>query len=171
MSYQSQGPQVYQYLSREGPLTSIEGRVPLYHPTPLASFKVIRRIDDYAANPPSVSLKNFGQSRVEAVYRSHHTQQQPTAHQLRLNQDREGQVLDLENNIQSSSSNAMRGVRKQNDKETNAVGDRFQKYLDSDSSFKYNLFSAVDQPWNSCVRGQECGSLPDNECIANSNPK
>ena len=32
--------------------------------------------------------------------------------------------------------------------------------------YKYNMFSALDEPWNNCCNKKKCGSFPGNECIA-----
>jgi hypothetical protein len=51
-----------------------------------------------------------------------------------------------------------------------STSNRFDNYLTADKAYKYNLFSIIDQPWNSCIKGQKCGSLPGNECIASGAP-
>jgi len=44
--------------------------------------------------------------------------------------------------------------------------DRFSSYLPNANDYKYNCFSAIDEPWNKCVSGLPCGKCPGNECIA-----
>ena len=39
---------------------------------------------------------------------------------------------------------------------------RFESYTHTDKAYKYNMFSAVDEPWNNFVRGNKCGSFPRN---------
>lgn len=44
--------------------------------------------------------------------------------------------------------------------------DRYNNYGTTADNYKYNLFSSVDEPWNSCQDGRKCGKFPGNECIA-----
>ena len=90
---------------------------------------------------------------MEAVYESHHTQEQRTANQLRLNQDPQVQALSIQNPMPSSSSTPISRLSNGNGEGGNVGGDRFQKYLVSESNFRYNIFSVFDKPWNECMRG------------------
>jgi N-acetylneuraminic acid mutarotase len=48
--------------------------------------------------------------------------------------------------------------------------DSYAKYAKSESEYKYNIYSIIDEPWNRCCEVGHCGTCSGNECIARRAP-
>lgn len=68
--------------------------------------------------------------------------------------------------VQISNNSPQGLVDNRMSQNANSTTNRFDKYLTTNKSYKYNLFSMIDQSWNNCLGSQKYGPFPGNECIA-----
>ena len=172
MSNLSQGPEVYQYIPPGRQATSIEQRVPFNSPQVIFNSPPTHNNASY----PPPALNKFGESQIERVYEPivPPNQQPPqyTANQVYVNSTRPTFEAQYQppvvyqpqnpNPLPINASSAQPGDP--------SLQNRFDTYPAPQNSYKYNLFSVADEPWNNCLKGQKCGGLPSNECIASEPP-
>lgn len=117
--------------------------------------------------------ENFGESQVNNVYRpltytpssqvNIQANPNPPVPQL-IGQQNQGATQ----SIQQDANRGQPISQKVGETSLTNIDHRYDQYLDKgkDEEYKYNIFSAFDEPWNRCINGDKCGKFPPNECIA-----